>query len=99
MRFNRLEHNEVITDRESWNSHLPVITDAFFVRRGFSSPGASAHHNRFLAKFGLTAVDVPLVELDTSNWQGECSEIYSHAAISDLQSCRYIALRSAHCLC
>ena len=68
VRFNRLEHNEIIVARGPWLSQLPKIIDAFFVRKGFPVAGTHALHRRFLAEYGISENETPLVELDVDDW-------------------------------
>ena len=39
------------------------------VRKGFRTEGVRKEHHRFLSEFGLDEVDVPLVELNTLEWE------------------------------
>lgn len=61
-------YNEFIIDGVTWNKGLPGTIDAFMMGQ-IGSEGAkqaSAHHKAFLDKFGLTADDVPLLEVTGS---------------------------------
>lgn len=45
------------------------------VRKGFPVAGVRKEHQRFLSEFGLDEVDVPLVELDTLDWESPVTAI------------------------
>lgn len=75
IRWNRMEHNEIIVGGGSWNGNLPHIIDAFFVRKGMGADGVRKQHRRFLDEYGLTARDCPLVEMDDFNWEEPLTQI------------------------
>ena len=58
------EYNEMVLDTQHWQSALPQCIEAFV---GVDEKARSAHAD-FLEEYGLTAADVPLVQLDTGNW-------------------------------
>lgn len=53
-------YNEVIVSSAYWMSHLPNIIEAFISGHGANNI-ASGAHQQFLAKYGLTDEQVPLL--------------------------------------
>jgi len=71
-------YNEVLQDAAVWTRRMPSTIEAFYYvadeqRRGLSSRGPSGErqarwaHRLFLARFGLSAAEVPLLKLELEN--------------------------------
>ena len=45
------------------------------VRKGFRTEGVRKEHRRFLSEFDLDEVDVPLVELNTLEWENPLTPV------------------------
>lgn len=71
-------YNEAILNSKLHNAALPQSVMAFFVPKGHSTVTSDLGygimidvveaHRAFLREYGLSADDVPMVELDTANW-------------------------------
>ena len=66
-------YNEAIVDGISWNAHLPNTIEAFFELEGQSAGTGQADyareaHRRFLAAYGLSEHEVPLLKFDPFRW-------------------------------
>ena len=63
-------YNELILSAVHWNEHLPHTIEAFFCSCGVQEAETHARstHAAFLRHFQLTAEDVPLLCLDSTNW-------------------------------
>ena len=54
-------YNEVVLDGLGWNRALPRGIEAFVAVPGDDEAAVGATHRRFLAEFGLSASEVPLL--------------------------------------
>lgn len=60
--YKRGNYNEVVVSSQHWMDHLPGIIQAFISGRGHNNIAHGAHA-AFLATYGLTAAQVPMVAL------------------------------------
>jgi hypothetical protein len=58
--WQRGNYNEVVVSSQYWMDHLPGIIQAFIPGRGQNNI-ANRAHAEFLATYGLTAAQVPMV--------------------------------------
>ena len=65
-------HNEIIIGAKPWEAHLPGLIDAVFVAGGGASAAVDTHR-RFLAAYGLSDGDCPLVAIDLHEWHSPVS--------------------------
>ena len=63
------DYNEMVLDTEYWRNHLPQAVEAFVG----TGPKARDAHRAFLSEYGLAEADVPLLQLDLSNWEAPFS--------------------------
>ena len=64
-------YNEVIIQANVWKSHLPSVVEAVFRVKDCECQhvrDVAAAHANFLQRWGLSAAQVPLLELDPFNW-------------------------------
>ena len=59
------EYNEMVLDTIYWRDHLPQAVEAFVG----SGEKARTAHRAFLSEYGLAEAEVPLLQLDLSNWE------------------------------
>jgi len=59
-------YDELVLDGSSWNAHMPNAIEAF-VKTSANDRHAAELHTAFLAKYGLSAAQVPLVLLSTDD--------------------------------
>ena len=71
----RLEHNEIIIGAQPWTHALPGLIDAVFVADGSGSSEARDTHRRFLAAYGLSDAQVPLVAINLREWHSPVSAL------------------------
>ena len=71
----RLEHNEIIIGAAPWTAALPGLVDAVFVADGSGASAARDTHRRFLAAYGLSDAQVPLVAIDLHEWHNPVSAL------------------------
>eukprot|EP00966_Prymnesium_polylepis_P102372 2371442-Prymnesium_polylepis.1 len=71
---NTCQYNEVILNAQEWEAHLPAMVDAIFFPTGGDQTRAQQLHQRFLAAFGLSSNDVPLLRLDLRNLEAPFQE-------------------------
>ena len=57
-------YDELVLDGSIWNAHMPNAVEAF-VETSANDPRAAKLHAAFLARYGLSAAQVPLVLLST----------------------------------
>ena len=65
-------YNEVVVDSMFWSEHLPEAVEAIFYSAGAPESAISAArvaHQRFLARYGISADTFPLLVLDRANWE------------------------------
>ena len=63
-------YNEIVVSAVYWNARLPHTIEAFFYLCGNTQAMTHSRnvHAAFLRQFQLTAQDVPLLCLDSGNW-------------------------------
>eukprot|EP00966_Prymnesium_polylepis_P008588 198397-Prymnesium_polylepis.1 len=57
------EYNEIVVDTVYWMRNLPMAVEAFV------GPKSKSAHRAFLEEYRLTAQSVPLLTLDTYDWE------------------------------
>ena len=72
----RSGYNEAVLDGISWNENLPNTIEAFFVVSNGDNAATSQvreAHAKFLAQYGISRDEVPLLALDPARWESPLS--------------------------
>lgn len=76
-------YNELVFDDRSWSSNMPDTIEAFFVTSSTTDKDFTINQwQSFLKQYGKSSDDVPLLSLDTSNFDTPFTDISSSVEVS-----------------
>ena len=82
-RHNQLSsYDELVLDGSSWNAHMPNAIEAF-VKTSADDRHATELHAAFLARYGLSAAQVPLVLLSTHDLDRPFVEVSASGGLAN----------------